>query len=55
MDLYSVQYRTKDPRPGAGWVVSQESVTASSPSHAEDQIKNKYKNRLVEILKVVRR
>ena len=55
MDLYSVQYRSKESRPGAGWVNSQESVTASSASNAEDQIRTKYKNRIVEILKVVKK
>lgn len=55
MDLYIVQYRSKDSRPGAGWVTSQESVTASSGSNAEDQIKTKYKDRIVEALKVVKK
>ena len=55
MSLYSVQYRVKDPRPGASWVTSQESISASSQSHAEDQIRTKYRGKIIEILKVTQR
>jgi hypothetical protein len=54
MELYRVQYRVKESKPGADWVTIRDSVSASSLSQAEDIIRAKYKGKSVEILKVAK-